>query len=104
MPKRNPQEKSKRRDRDLRRLFGLTLADCERMRSEQGNRCPVCQRRFDDSKPGSQAPCVDHNHDTGAVRGLLCHTCNLADGKLRGIAATWNLLGYLMKGLPGSPS
>lgn len=31
------------------------------------------------------SPCLDHNHSTGAVRGVLCRQCNSAEGKILSI-------------------
>jgi hypothetical protein len=53
---------------------GLTLEQWEIMLSEQGGRCAICGT----DKPGGigEKLNVDHDHGTGAVRGLLCHLCN----------------------------
>lgn len=62
----------------LKRKFGLRPEDYARMLSEQLGGCAIC---------GSSARAlnlhVDHNHDTGAVRGLLCQRCNHGIGLLR---------------------
>jgi hypothetical protein len=54
--------------------FGLTYEQWAEMRDAQGGRCKVCQQL--------KQLCVDHDHKTGAVRGLLCHSCNRALGLL----------------------
>lgn len=58
-------------DRNLRALYGLSLEDYENRLRAQGGVCAICGaasvgKRFD----------VDHDHETGAVRGLLCTSCN----------------------------
>jgi hypothetical protein len=59
-----------------RRLFyGLTTLQFDAMTLKQGGKCAICQRG-----PTHKSLCVDHNHKTGKVRGLLCHRCNLALG------------------------
>lgn len=63
-------------DSRLRRRYGITLADKERMHVEQSGRCGICQR--DDI----WRLVVDHCHETGKVRGLLCDRCNQAIGAL----------------------
>jgi hypothetical protein len=40
-------------------------------------RCAICERTENDGV----TLCVDHNHDTGGVRGLLCYGCNTSLGK-----------------------
>jgi len=62
-----PQEK--RRDSYLKRMYGITLKDFNRILKDQKGCCPVCLRKFRDL-PGT--PHVDHNHLTGEIRGLLC--------------------------------
>jgi len=66
------------RDRQYRLRYGITLADYDRMLAEQGGKCLICERGKSGSK--NQAFAVDHDHKTGAVRGLLCIKCNSALG------------------------
>ena len=54
-----------------KRLFGITLEDYNRMLDEQGGVCDICKK-----PPQKYRLAVDHDHKTGAVRGLLCVHCN----------------------------
>ena len=65
------------RDKQLQRDYGITLIAYEAMLQDQGGGCAVCGRR-----PGTRSLHVDHNHETGQVRGLLCSQCNHALGLL----------------------
>jgi len=58
----------------LRRAYGITLADYERMLSEQGGCCGIC--RTETTGNCGRRLSVDHDHETGKVRGLLCGRCN----------------------------
>ena len=66
------------KDRDLRRMYGISLADFNRMVLSQGNRCACCGT----NEPGGRHNTwnVDHNHVTGVVRELLCKDCNIVLG------------------------
>ncbi|WP_460458771.1 endonuclease VII domain-containing protein [Angustibacter peucedani] len=61
----------------LKRRYGLTAEDVESMRAEQRGLCAICRRVLG---PGAH---VDHDHRTGAVRGLLCFTCNVGLGNFK---------------------
>ena len=55
------------------------------MYKEQEGRCAICKIQGDVQELGymkRQALCVDHDHETNKVRGLLCGPCNLGIGKL----------------------
>lgn len=64
----------------LKRNYGMTPEQWDGMFEAQGGVCASCgtapketaKRRFH----------VDHDHDTGAVRAILCHGCNVALGQL----------------------
>lgn len=56
----------------------MTAYDRTMLRQE-ATRCKVCFRGFG---PGA-VPHVDHCHETGYVRGVLCRQCNVAFGLLR---------------------
>lgn len=59
--------------------YGLTLKDFHEMHNAQGGACASCGQGF----VNSASTHVDHNHETGKVRGILCAGCNLALGLLR---------------------
>lgn len=67
-----------RRNHQYKKLYGITLADYERMFCMQASGCALCG-----SPPGKRPLHVDHNHQNGRVRGLLCHHCNTGLGNLR---------------------
>ena len=68
----------KQRDSHLRRSYGITLAQFNRMVLAQGSTCACCGT----DKPGGKHNqwCVDHDHVTGTVRELLCKDCNIVLG------------------------
>ncbi|MFG2001357.1 endonuclease VII domain-containing protein [Spirillospora sp. NPDC048911] len=57
----------------LKRRYGITEQDVERMAAQQGDICVICL--------SGAAKHVDHDHTTGKVRGLLCFSCNGALGQ-----------------------
>lgn len=72
------------RDRQLMKSFGLTQDQYDQMLKDQNGGCAICGRP-ETSKSRTQkikAMSVDHDHETGAVRGLLCFECNTGIGKL----------------------
>jgi hypothetical protein len=60
----------------LRRKYNLSIADYNRLLESQNHLCatPGCG--------SSTRLCVDHDHTTGRIRGILCHKCNLAAGHM----------------------
>lgn len=63
----------------LRKLYGLSLEQFNDMKQQQNNRCGICNCEFNTKN----FPYVDHSHETGNVRGLLCSLCNLALGQFK---------------------
>jgi hypothetical protein len=60
----------------LRRTYGLSAEDYARMLAKQKGLCLIC---FRPPTEGHRLN-VDHDHETGKVRGLLCNNCNTAIG------------------------
>jgi hypothetical protein len=70
----------------LMRTYGLSLEQYNVMLAAQQGVCKICCKPDDRTwKKGRQyAPlCVDHDHATGRVRGLLCNKCNVAIALLK---------------------
>lgn len=57
--------------------YGLTPEAFLKLLQSQGGVCAICARREPGGRGGWH---VDHDHETGVVRGLLCHYCNLMLG------------------------
>ncbi|MCI0349125.1 MAG: endonuclease VII domain-containing protein [Acidobacteriales bacterium] len=68
--------KNKQHCAELRRafVFGITQEQYEKMLRDQEGKCAVCRKVLPPSP--SKAWGVDHNHETGLVRGILCIKCN----------------------------
>lgn len=82
----NPEKtKETRKKRDLKK-YGITLEDKESMLKKQNYKCAICGKElflFGEPKDKNKIAHVDHNHDTGKVRGLLCDSCNRGIGLLK---------------------
>lgn len=70
----------------LQRNFGITLEDYNALLAAQSNACAICQKLNGScihSGERTKQLAVDHDHESGAVRGLLCNDCNRAIGQFR---------------------
>lgn len=61
------------KNKSLKSAFGISVDVYEQMFNDQEGKCLICGRHRDNF---SKDLCVDHNHDTGKIRGLLCVHCN----------------------------
>jgi hypothetical protein len=77
------------REYHLRRRYGIGVADFDAMVEAQGGTCATC--------PGDPEH-VDHDHETGLVRGILCFNCNQALGNVRdNVTVLRSLASYLVQ-------
>lgn len=60
----------------LVRKYGITFDEYAQMEEDQDWLCAICKQS------STQILCVDHDHETGKVRGLLCNNCNKGIGLL----------------------
>lgn len=70
----------------LKRKYGITIEDYDKMLEDQGGVCKICsnpETEVDKKKGKLKDLAVDHCHITGKVRGLLCGRCNKALGKFK---------------------
>lgn len=68
--------KRDKRDRDLKRLYGIGEVDFNEMLAKQEGKCKICKKPQTEEKYLH----VDHCHDTKKIRGLLCTKCNTGLG------------------------
>ena len=79
--------------RDKGMLF--TTEEYQELLEEQAYGCAICGVKS--NKNGSRF-CVDHNHSTGSIRGLLCHDCNTTLGKFNDeVEMFYKAIDYLEK-------
>lgn len=84
----NKQSRARHQDRykngQLLYEYGITLEEYDQMLEDQDGVCAICRCPPTYERNGKVlALHVDHDHKTGEVRGLLCHTCNLGLGRFK---------------------
>lgn len=72
--------KNKIKQHQLKRKYNISLEHYNQMLIEQNHKCKICN--IDEVKLTKKLA-VDHDHKTGFIRGLLCHSCNVAIGLLQ---------------------
>lgn len=68
-------DKEGTREKAWQRRYGITRQDYETLLELQGDSCAIC-KTMDVGRKGHTHFHVDHDHETGKVRGLLCDLCN----------------------------
>lgn len=64
----------------VKRNYGLTTEQIQAKARAQEGVCMLCKRPPEVADPRRKKLCVDHNHETGKARDLLCSPCNSALG------------------------
>lgn len=75
----HPYDYAAQRRRYIKWKYGITEAEYVELLTAQGGGCAICGGPQVDRR-GSVEFCIDHDHATNAVRGLLCTPCNLMIG------------------------
>lgn len=77
---RKPEQVEKRKIKHRERAYKLSETDYQTMLGEQGHLCKLCENPL---IKGYNTIHIDHCHETGRVRGILCQPCNQGIGFLR---------------------
>ncbi|WP_433351708.1 endonuclease VII domain-containing protein [Microtetraspora malaysiensis] len=64
----------------LWKKYRLSWDEYEQIFVKQGGRCAICDQFLSDPR---KRPAIDHDHETGVIRGLLCDPCNKGLGHFR---------------------
>jgi hypothetical protein len=67
------------RGQNLKRKYGISSEKFEEILEEQGKKCKICGCQ----ESGLRRFHVDHCHETGLIRGILCHGCNTGLGAFK---------------------
>lgn len=70
----------------LKNEYGISLNDYNKMFKDQNGLCLICEQpetSIDHKYKTRKSLCVDHCHETGKIRGLLCQRCNSGIGQLK---------------------
>lgn len=88
-------EPNRRADKHLKRMYGITTNDRDKLFEEQGKVCAICKSPNPSDKKGW---CVDHDHISEKIRGVLCGKCNSGLGYFNeNIAILTTAIEYLSK-------
>jgi hypothetical protein len=67
---------------NLKHEYGITPEVLQVMLDKQDHKCLICGRELELRGRG-KSPTVDHDHNTGKIRGVLCWTCNVGLGNFK---------------------
>lgn len=72
------------RNRPTRNRESISNEELEELLNKQNYSCAICGYYFDlNNEDNSHILCIDHNHDTTKIRGILCSACNKGLGFFR---------------------
>lgn len=87
----NPEAAAANRQRSRVKVYDMSIEEYNALLYKQGHACAICRK----TEPGGKGRWhIDHSHQTGKVRGLLCAMCNVGLGNFYDDAA---LLGGAIK-------
>lgn len=66
---------------DIKKKYGISKEQYEQLLQKQNNKCSICGVEHIDSH--RKRLFIDHNHETGKIRGLLCQPCNTGLGHFK---------------------
>lgn len=93
------QNKEKLRNGRLKAVYGITIEQYNEMFEKQGGVCAICLKPETHTIKGIIVKlAVDHDHETGKVRGLLCNLCNTAIGHLQNSPELCRMAGKYLEG------
>lgn len=73
----NPELAAANRQRSRVKIYDMSVEEYDALLDSQGHACAICRK----TEPGGKGRWhIDHNHETGRVRGLLCAMCNVGLG------------------------
>ena len=84
------------RNHHLIKTYGITQDEYEQMLKNQNHSCAICG--INEKYVSNKRFHVDHDHDTGEIRGLLCSKCNQAIGLLQDSSDFCNSAAEYLKG------
>lgn len=76
----NKQNYHKKTNKRLKWMYGITLEQYNQLFAAQNGCCKICSTHQGQLR---RTLCVDHDHKTGKIRGLLCDLCNRGLGYLK---------------------
>lgn len=78
--------REQRRDENYKRKYGISTEEYSILLAQQKEVCSICGQKESFCSGKRETPnllSVDHCHETGKVRGLLCYSCNTGLGKFK---------------------
>ena len=88
----------KQREYMLRHRYGLSLEEYDLLLEQQEHSCAICKKHIDEMTYPLH---VDHCHEKGHVRGLLCSACNLYVGYVKNNPSVFPNISFSYLKLPG---
>ena len=76
-------QRSEKRQKSLLANYGITLEQYAELHKKQNGLCKICNQRTQGRGAAKNNLAVDHDHETGKIRGLLCSHCNTGLGLFR---------------------
>jgi len=61
--------------------YGITKEEYDNLLVASNNKCAICGNEFEPTRRNE--PCIDHDHETQQIRGLLCRYCNIGLGHFK---------------------